>query len=68
MIVSTPRDMTTFITALFGGKLVSEDSLSLMLLGRNRYGKGLIFISFSEYAGYGQDGTLSFFRFPIYSA
>lgn len=60
-IVSTPRDLTTFITALFTNKLVSENSLNEMKEITDRFGKGLIQFSFGNQIAYGYNGGIDGF-------
>jgi CubicO group peptidase (beta-lactamase class C family) len=40
-MVSTPSDLTQFIEALFGGKLISPASLEQMKTIQDKYGMGL---------------------------
>lgn len=40
-VVSTPADLTNFITALFNDKLISKESLEIMTTTTDRYGRGI---------------------------
>jgi CubicO group peptidase (beta-lactamase class C family)/Tol biopolymer transport system component len=59
-IVSTPRDLTAFIVALFGGELVSEASLNQMLDMRDGYGLGIA-QGPGEPVSYGHGGEIDAF-------
>lgn len=61
-IVSTPADLTRFGDALFGGKLISDSSLTLMKTIKDGYGMGLFMMPFYENAGYGHTGGIDGFR------
>lgn len=58
VIVSTPADLTMFITALFNHKLVSDSSLKKMQTIRDELGMGLMEMSFGEHKGYGHTGQI----------
>jgi D-alanyl-D-alanine carboxypeptidase len=60
-LVSTPEDLTRFITALFSLKLVSEKSLALMKTMRDGYGMGMFQIPFYSKKGYGHNGGIDGF-------
>ncbi len=60
-IVSTPGDLVKFSDALFGGKLISAESLNLMKTIQGNFGMGLIPIPFYEYAGLGHTGGIDGF-------
>ena len=60
-IVSTPRDLTVFITALFNNQLVSENSVNEMKEIKDRFGKGLMKFSFGDRIGYGYNGGIDGF-------
>ena len=55
-IVSTPHDLTTFIQALFDGKLVSQESLDQMKTIRDGEGLGMETFSFDGQTFYGHTG------------
>ncbi len=61
-IVSTPTDITRFLEALFGGKLVSPASLLAMQTTRDKFGRGLMLLPFSGHPGYGHGGIIDDFR------
>lgn len=60
-IVSTPGDLTKFITALFKGKIISEKSLETMKTIRDNYGSGIFQIPFYDRKGYGHTGGIDGF-------
>lgn len=55
-IVSTPHDLTTFIQALFDGKLVSQESINLMKTMRDGEGFGMATFPFAGKTFYGHTG------------
>jgi D-alanyl-D-alanine carboxypeptidase len=56
-IFSTPFDMNTFLTALFNGKIIKEESLEMMLPeSKVPFGKGLMQVPFYNHKGYGHGG------------
>ncbi len=61
-IVSTPGDVTTFVSALFNGKLVSRESLSEMTRIVDIFGMGLAPTPFYQRKGYGHTGGLDGFQ------
>ena len=70
-ITSTPTDLTKFADALFGGKLLTNESLEIMKTIKDGYGIGLFQIPFGKSIGYGHthtgriDGFSSvYFHFP----
>jgi D-alanyl-D-alanine carboxypeptidase len=66
-IESTPSDLTTFITALFQGKLVSDSSLKKMLKWEGEYGRGLMHYPFYSRLIYGHTGGIDgFYSFVGY--
>lgn len=60
-IVSTPTDLTTFIAALFDGKLVSQKSLDQMKTLTDGYGFGLVQFPFGEKKFLGHNGNIDGF-------
>lgn len=61
-IVSTPEDLNKFADALFGGKLVSANSLSAMQTLKDNYGMGLIPVPFYTKQGFGHSGGIDGFH------
>lgn len=61
VLVSTPADLTHFLEALFGGRLVSVASLHQMQTIRDGYGRGLFARPFEAHAGYGHTGGIDGF-------
>jgi D-alanyl-D-alanine carboxypeptidase len=55
-LISTPKDLCTFITALFNGKLISPASLVVMKTMRDGYGKGLFPYGNQDHPGFGHNG------------
>ena len=55
-IVSTPRDLAAFISALFNNKLITEESLNQMLEMKDGYGKGIFPVPVGDEVGYGHNG------------
>ncbi len=60
-IVSTTEDLTVFITALFNGKLLSENSLEQMKDIKGGLGKGLAQFTFKDKTAYGYNGAIDGF-------
>lgn len=60
-IVSTPVDLVKFSDALFGGKLLKNESLTLMKTIKDNYGFGLFQIPFYNQLGYGHTGGIDGF-------
>lgn len=65
-IISTPRDLTKFADALFGGKLMTSKSLEIMKTVKDGYGIGLFQIPFYKSIGYGHTGGIDGFS-SVYS-
>lgn len=65
-ITSTPTDLTKFADALFGGKLLTEESLEIMKTIKDGYGIGLFQIPFDNSVGYGHTGNIDGFS-SVYS-
>ncbi|MEQ5791122.1 beta-lactamase family protein [Muricauda sp. NFXS6] len=61
-IVSTPKDVNKFMTALFTGKLLSTESLDLMKTIEDNYGMGLFQYKITDRKGFGHRGHLDEFR------
>jgi D-alanyl-D-alanine carboxypeptidase len=60
-MVSTPVDLDKFITALFVGKLVSKESLTLMQTLKDDYGMGMFKTTIAGHAGFGHNGAIDAF-------
>ncbi len=60
-IVSTPRDLTKFIEALFAGKLISKSNLELMKTVTDGYGMGMFQMPFGNKKAYGHNGGIDGF-------
>jgi D-alanyl-D-alanine carboxypeptidase len=60
-IVSTPTDLTKFITALFDGKLVSQKSLDVMKTITDGYGSGILQFPLDDKKLYGHNGGIDGF-------
>ncbi|MFN2262540.1 MAG: serine hydrolase domain-containing protein [Psychroflexus sp.] len=61
-IISTPIDLTKFVDALFGGKLLTSESLEIMKTIKDGYGIGLFRLPFYNSTGYGHTGGIDGFR------
>lgn len=61
-IVSTPGDVTAFMNALLGGKLVSRESLQNMTNIVDGFGIGLMRILFFQHTSYGHTGGIDGFQ------
>lgn len=60
-ITSTASDLTKFADALFGGQLLTSESLELMKTIQDDYGVGLFQIPFYNDIGYGHTGGIDGF-------
>lgn len=60
-VVSTPSDLTEFLFSLFGGKIISLESLELMKTIKDNYGYGLFQIPFGNKKSYGHTGGIDGF-------
>jgi len=65
-IISTPSDLVKFADALFGGKLLTSESLEIMKTIKDGYGIGLFQIPFYKSIGYGHTGGIDGFS-SVYS-
>ena len=65
-IISTPSDLTKYADALFGGKLLTSESLEIMKTIKDGYGIGLFQIPFNKSIGYGHTGGIDGFS-SVYS-
>lgn len=57
-MVSTPHDLTKFISALFDGKVISKQSLALMTAMKDDYGLGMSVDKFGGKTYYGHTGGI----------
>jgi len=56
-LISTPQDLSTFITAIFSGKFISKASLTRMTrIEKDGYGWGMFSFGDSLHTGYGHGG------------
>lgn len=60
-IVSNPTDLVKFSDALFSGKILKPESITLMETIRDNYGMGLFSQSFYDKKGYGHNGGIDGF-------
>jgi len=60
-VISTTPDLATFITALFNGKLISENSLKNMTTMKDGFGLGIFKIPFYERTAFGHNGGIDGF-------
>ena len=60
-IVSTPSDLVKFSDALFGGKLIEEESLKQMKTIKDGYGMGLFQMPFGNKVSFGHTGGIDGF-------
>jgi CubicO group peptidase (beta-lactamase class C family) len=60
-ILSTPTDLVKFIGALFAGKLISAEHLSLMKTQKEHYGMAMFELNFGDKKGYGHNGGIDGF-------
>lgn len=60
-IVSTPTDLTKFITALFDGKLVSQKSLDQMKTISDNFGYGILQFPYNDKKLFGHTGGIDGF-------
>ncbi len=61
-IVSTPTDLTKFVTALFDGNLVSQKSLNQMKMITDDYGSGILQFPYNDKKLYGHTGGIDGFN------
>ncbi|MBD3585721.1 beta-lactamase family protein [Salinimonas sp. HHU 13199] len=60
-IISTPADVSMFLSGLFSGKLISAPSLSKMKEINQGFGRGLFQYRFNDRTAYGHDGGIDGF-------
>ncbi|WP_343664980.1 serine hydrolase domain-containing protein [Chryseobacterium mucoviscidosis] len=65
-IISTPRDLLTFILGLENGKLVKKSSLEKMKTFVDDYGYGLVKVPFGNYSGFGHTGGIDNFSSALF--
>ncbi|MCE3076446.1 serine hydrolase domain-containing protein [Chryseobacterium gwangjuense] len=65
-IISTPRDLLTFILGLEQGKLIKKESLEKMKTFVDNYGYGLVKVPFGKYWGFGHTGGIDNFRSALF--
>lgn len=65
-MISSPADLTRFIDALFGGKLVTDHSLATMQNQDGGSGMGLWPYEVAGQTGYGHGGSIEAFRACVY--
>lgn len=61
-IISTPFDLNVFLSCLFTGKVVTEETLNQMTAVIDNFGFGLIRVPFYEKRGYGHTGGIDGFQ------
>jgi len=61
-LVSNPSDLNFFMTALFNGKLVNDNSLRDMITIKDGYGMDLVQYTFDGKTGYGHNGGIDGFK------
>lgn len=61
-LVSTVKDLNSFFEGILSGKLLSEESLTLMKSIKDRYGMGLFRYTISDRQGFGHRGRIDEFR------
>ncbi|REA57081.1 peptidase [Dyadobacter luteus] len=65
-IVSTPAELTQFITALLQGRLISAKSLEEMKTMQEGMGMGLFKVPYNSESGYGHNGSIDGFVSSAY--
>lgn len=60
-VISTTPDLTSFITALFDGKLINESSLKSMTIMKDGFGLGILKMPFYERSAFGHTGGIDGF-------
>lgn len=61
-IISTPFDLNVFLSCLFTGKIINEETLKQMITVIDGFGFGLIRVPFYEIKGYGHTGGIDGFQ------
>jgi D-alanyl-D-alanine carboxypeptidase len=67
-VVSDPEDLTIFISSLFAGKLISDNSLAQMMNIKEGYGMGMFSAPFGDKKLYGHSGGIDGFTSVLYYA
>ena len=62
VLTSTVSDLSLFASGLFGGKLISQESLGKMIELRDGFGRGAFLIPFYEKKSFGHTGGIDGFR------
>lgn len=65
-LVSTPTELTVFMTALLQGKLTSASSLEQMKTIQDDLGMGLFKVPYNSQSGYGHNGSIDGFVASAY--
>jgi D-alanyl-D-alanine carboxypeptidase len=65
-LVSTPAELSQFITALLQGKLTSANSLAQMKTMQDGMGMGLFKVPYNSESGYGHNGSIDGFVASAY--
>lgn len=65
-IISTPRDLLSFILGLEQGKLIKKESLEKMKNFVDNYGYGLVKVPFDTYWGFGHTGGIDKFGSALF--
>lgn len=65
-IISTPTDLTTFISGLFSGKLLKNHSLIKMTTLTDGFGLGMGPVSYRNLFGFGHIGSIDGFTSSLY--
>ncbi len=65
-IISTPRELLTFMLGLEQGKLIKKESFEKMKTFTDGYGYGLSKVPFGKYWGYGHTGGIDEFRSALF--
>ncbi|WP_294286896.1 serine hydrolase domain-containing protein [uncultured Chryseobacterium sp.] len=65
-VISTPRDLLSFMLGLEQGKLIRKENFEKMKTFTDDYGYGLAKIPFGKYWGYGHNGGIDEFRSALF--
>lgn len=61
-IISTPFDLNVFLSSLFTGRIITEETLKQMMTVMDGFGFGLIRVPFYDMKGYGHTGGIDGFQ------
>lgn len=61
-ITSNPMDLTVFINQLFAGKIISDQSLTLMKTLNEKFGLGMFSLTYFGNVSFGHDGAIDKFQ------